>query len=243
MSRGERRLTSLLKRFRTRPWQSLPIDRENNPWRGDRDREASIRSWRATCRVEPRAAARPSSLPVRFDTRDARADGGMRQVELSRDRVVLRRAVRGMRMAINVRVNDFLGIAVREADDGQMLVLVHRDPGLSIPLLMSTDSDEIERASDTWGEVFALPRISEDAEQIAEPAARRRRHQCHQDPPSEDPDAPPQRPRDVGDDGSPRRARDHRAELDPVSEATGSATDAGNRAAMVSSGRSRAFAK
>jgi len=89
---------------------------------------------------------------------------------------VLRRAVRGMRMAINVRVHDFLGIAVREADDGQMLVLVHRDPSLSIPLLVSTDDDEIEQASGAWGEIFALPRISEDTEQVREPAARRRRH-------------------------------------------------------------------
>ncbi|WP_315835216.1 DUF6101 family protein [Bradyrhizobium prioriisuperbiae] len=118
----------------------------------------------------------PFSLPLRFDTRDARADGGMRQVEISRDRVVLRRAVRGMRMAINVRVNDFLGIAVREADDGQMLVLVHRDPSLSIPLLVSTDDTEIEQACDAWGEIFALPRISEDTEQVREPAPRRRRH-------------------------------------------------------------------
>lgn len=119
----------------------------------------------------------PFSLPVRFDTRDARADGGTRQVEINRDRVVLRRAVRGMRMAINVRVNDFLGIAVRETeDDGQMLVLVHRDPSLSIPLLISADSDEIEQASGAWGEIFALPRIDEDAEQVREPAARRRRH-------------------------------------------------------------------
>lgn len=176
MSRGERRLTSLLKRFRTRPWQSLPIDRENNPGGEIRIVRRQFGAGGPPAGLSRVLRLDPFSLPVRFDTRDARADGGMRQVELSRDRVVLRRAVRGMRMAINVRVNDFLGIAVREADDGQMLVLVHRDPGLSIPLLMSTDSDEIERASDTWGEVFALPRISEDAEQIAEPAARRRRH-------------------------------------------------------------------
>lgn len=118
----------------------------------------------------------PFSLPVRFDTRDARADGGMRQVEINRDRVVLRRAVRGMRMAINVRVNDFLGIAVRESDEGQTIVLAHRDPSLSIPLLTSTDDDEIEQTSDAWGEIFALPRISEDTGQASEPAARRRRH-------------------------------------------------------------------
>ncbi len=41
----------------------------------------------------------------------------MRQVELHRERVVLRRAVQGMRMAINVRVSDFLGVALRGSDD------------------------------------------------------------------------------------------------------------------------------
>jgi hypothetical protein len=113
---------------------------------------------------------------VRFDTRDARADGGLRHVEISRDRVVLRRAVRGMRMAINVRVDDFLGIAVRAADDGHLLVLVHRDPSLSIPLLASDDRAEIDQAAQHWGASLALALIDEDAISDAQPAQRRRRH-------------------------------------------------------------------
>jgi len=60
----------------------------------------------------------PLSLPVSFAAHDIRADGGVRQIELHRERVILRRAVHGMRMAINVRVSDFLGVAVREAGDG-----------------------------------------------------------------------------------------------------------------------------
>ncbi|MDU6833209.1 MAG: hypothetical protein E6417_24655, partial [Bradyrhizobium sp.] len=46
----------------------------------------------------------PLSLPVSFSAHDTRADGGIRQVELHRERVVLRRAVSGMRMAVNLRV-------------------------------------------------------------------------------------------------------------------------------------------
>jgi hypothetical protein len=118
----------------------------------------------------------PFSLPVRFDARDARADGGVRQVEISRDHVVLRRAVRGMRMAISVRVNEFQGIAIREADDGRMLVLVHHDPSLSIPLLVSTDRDEIQQACFVWSGIFALPCIEEIAARNRKPAQRRRRH-------------------------------------------------------------------
>jgi len=118
----------------------------------------------------------PLTLPVRFDTRDARADGGLRHVEISRDRVVLRRAVRGIRMAINVRVHDFLGLAVRAADEAHLLVLVHRDPSLSIPLLMSADQAEIEAATRNWGAALAIDLIDEDTVGDGKPASRRRRH-------------------------------------------------------------------
>jgi hypothetical protein len=118
----------------------------------------------------------PLSLPMRFDTRDPRADGGVRQVEIRNNQVILRRAVQGIRMAINVRVDEFRGLAVRQADESQMLVLVHHDPSLSIPLLFSTDSDEILHASFTWSDMFALPLIEEDGSCNRPPAPRRRRH-------------------------------------------------------------------
>ena len=114
----------------------------------------------------------PLSLPVSFSAHDVRADGGTRQVELHRERVVLRRAVHGMRMAINVRVNEFLGVALREANDAKMLVLAHRDPSLTVPLCVSTDSEEIATAWRMWSEIFALPQLQDNAR---EPAPRRRR--------------------------------------------------------------------
>jgi hypothetical protein len=116
----------------------------------------------------------PLSLPLRFDAQDTRADGGVRQIELHRERVVLRRAVHGMQMAVNVRVSDFLGVALRGLDDAQMLVLVHRDPALNIPLGVSSDAEEITSAWQIWSEIFALPQLPED--KTCEPAARRRRH-------------------------------------------------------------------
>jgi hypothetical protein len=116
----------------------------------------------------------PLSLPVRFDAHDVRADGGIRQFELHRERVVLRRALHGMQMAINVRVSDFLGVALRGIDDAQMLVLAHRDPSLSVPLCVSSDAEEIASAWQIWSDIFSLPQLPED--KISEPAARRRRH-------------------------------------------------------------------
>ncbi len=115
----------------------------------------------------------PLSLPVSFDAHDMRADGGVRQVELHRERVVLRRALHGMRMAVNVRVSDFLGIALRDEDDGQMLALVHRDPSLTIPLCVSCDQEEITTAWQLWSDILRLPLLTEKK---SEPAPRRRRH-------------------------------------------------------------------
>jgi hypothetical protein len=79
-----------------------------------------------------------------------------------------------MRMAVNLRVRDFLGVGLRGKDDAQMLVLVHRDPSLTIPLCVSSDADEIAAAWQMWSDIFALPQLPEDKRR--DPAARRRRH-------------------------------------------------------------------
>jgi hypothetical protein len=115
----------------------------------------------------------PLSLPISFHAHDIRADGGVRQVELHRERVVLRRAVQGMRMAVNVRVSDFLGVALRGIGESQLLVLKHRDPSLTVPLFVSDDPDEIAAHWLMWSELFALPQLNEDT--AREPAPRRRR--------------------------------------------------------------------
>jgi len=138
-----------------------------------------VRRQTATSGFNPAGSGRalrldPLSLPVSFDAHDARADGGVRRIELHRERVVLHRAIHGMQMAVNVRVRDFLGVALRGIDDVQMLVLVHRDPSLSIPLGTSSDRDEISAAWQMWSDIFALPQLPED--KACEPAARRRRH-------------------------------------------------------------------
>jgi hypothetical protein len=111
-----------------------------------------VRRQTATSGFNPAGSSRalrldPHSLPIRFEAHDTRADGGVRNIELHRERVVLRRAVSGMQMAINVRVSDFLGVALCGIDDAQVLVLVHRDPSLSIPLCVSSERGEIADAS------------------------------------------------------------------------------------------------
>lgn len=150
------------------------IDREHNPG----GETKAVRRQTATGGSDSAGSGRslrldPLSLPVSFSTHDMRADGGIRQVEIHRERVVLRRAVSGMRMAVNVRVSDFRGIALRATEDAHMLVLLHRDPSLSVPLCVLADGDEIESAWAMWSETFELPQLRDQAKEAA-PRRRRR---------------------------------------------------------------------
>src|SRR5437868_9067560 len=109
---------ALLRQYRHGSATVSCIDREHNPG----GETKAVRRQTATSGINPAGSSRvlrldPLSLPQSFDAHDVRADGNVRNVEIHRERVVLRRAVQGMRMAINVRVSDFLGIALRGLDD------------------------------------------------------------------------------------------------------------------------------
>ena len=87
-----------------------------------------VRRQTAVGRAMPAGSSRderldPFSLPVRFAATDKAADGRVRTVELTRERVVVRRAVRGIKMAVNLPVTAYLGVALRmeppEGDDAR----------------------------------------------------------------------------------------------------------------------------
>ena len=54
----------------------------------------------------------PFALPLRYTASDAAADGRVRDIELHRARVVVRRSLAGMRMALNMPLKAFAGIAM-----------------------------------------------------------------------------------------------------------------------------------
>ena len=103
----------------------------------------------------------PCGLPVRFSASDAAADGRVRDVELHRERVVVRRSLHGMRMALNMPVAAFAGISLRlESDeDGDVLavVLEHADPSLTLPLFLTSQADEAVAEWRAWSEVLDVP--------------------------------------------------------------------------------------
>jgi hypothetical protein len=104
----------------------------------------------------------PFALPVRFSATDAAADGRSREVELTRERVVVRRAVAGIRMAVNLPISAYRGVAIRTSADGASVVLEHRDPALALELYVAPDGDEVAAEWRTWGHVLGVPLLVAD---------------------------------------------------------------------------------
>ena len=125
----------------------------------------------------------PLALPVRFTASDAGADGRVRHVELDRERVVLRRAVRGIRMAVKLPVAAFLGVALRlvpsegerrpiSSPSGSSIAITR----LSVPLFAAPDGDDVVAEWQPWGRVLRLPLLVAEADgTLREPFRQHRR--------------------------------------------------------------------
>jgi Family of unknown function (DUF6101) len=121
----------------------------------------------------------PMALPVRFPAFDGGADERVRLVELHRERVIVRRAVRGMRMAVSVPVSAFLGVAIRivppdaQTDGAIAVILEHRDPALSIPVFLAADGTDVVAEWQLWAQILDCPLLVADAEgELREPFRR-----------------------------------------------------------------------
>jgi len=119
----------------------------------------------------------PFSLPARFAASDAAADERVRQVVLTRERVVVRRSLAGMRMALNLPLAVFAGVAIRvlvgECGACATVALEHKDPSLVLPLFESSEPDEAFAEWRAWGKVLGLPLlVAEEDGVLREPFAR-----------------------------------------------------------------------
>jgi hypothetical protein len=121
----------------------------------------------------------PFALPVRYAACDAGADGHVRHIELDRERVVLRRAVRGIRMNVGVPVSAFRGVLLRTLppEGGEpaaaAVTLEHRDSALSVPLFIASEGDEALAQWKCWGRVLGLPLLVVDGDgSLREPLRR-----------------------------------------------------------------------
>ena len=110
----------------------------------------------------------PFALPLRYAASDAAADGRVREIELHPRRVVVRRTLAGMRMALNLPLASFTGIGLKlmpgcaEREAAVAVVLAHADPGLALPLYLSREADEAMAEWRVWGAVLGLPLLVEE---------------------------------------------------------------------------------
>jgi Family of unknown function (DUF6101) len=117
----------------------------------------------------------PFGLPVRFSASDAVADGRVRDVELHRERVVLRRSLHGMRMALNMPIAAFDGVSLRlvpgesAAEDALAVVLKHSDPALTLPLFVTSQPDEALAEWRAWGQVLGVPLLLAEQSATSQP--------------------------------------------------------------------------
>jgi hypothetical protein len=115
----------------------------------------------------------PFALPVRFSATDASADGRVREVELHRERVVLRRSLCGMRMALNMPVAAYEGISLRlvtgegGAEDALIVVLKHRDPALTLPLFVTPQAEEALAEWRAWSQLLGLPLLLAEQDAVS----------------------------------------------------------------------------
>ena len=120
---------------------------------------------------------------MRFEAADEAADERLRVVDLHRERVVLRRSVRGMRMALNMPVAAYRGVAIRllaisEAKPADRSLSCSNTPipALSLPLFSFAEADDIVAEWQSWGRVLGLPLlVAEGDGTLREPFARHRR--------------------------------------------------------------------
>lgn len=104
----------------------------------------------------------PFALPVRYTAGDTAADGRVREIELHPRRVVVRRTLAGMRMALNLPLSAFAGVGLRMMPGEVAIILAHEDPALVLPLFHSSTGDDVVADWRAWGSALGLPLLVED---------------------------------------------------------------------------------
>jgi hypothetical protein len=140
----------------------------------------------------------PFTLPVRYSATLGGGAGARRAeatIFLDRDEAIVKRtSPAGVALTYRVPVKTFDGVAVRMTPVGQAgdievtVELMHRDPALSLPLMIADDPADVAADWQAWGRTLGMPllvvgqdgTVAAPVEQIGavtlQPAKQRRRH-------------------------------------------------------------------
>jgi hypothetical protein len=108
----------------------------------------------------------PFAKSCSFQVYDSGADFQTRHIELHQDHIVIKRYVKGMRMAFRMPLCAFKGVMMNtQVLDRQALAcvtLVHQDEALSVPLYIAEDSDDILAQWRIWSKKLHVPLLTQD---------------------------------------------------------------------------------
>jgi hypothetical protein len=134
--------------------------------------------------AEAKASVRldPYALPQRFRY-DTGLSGEASEAAVVLDRglaTISRRLPSGIPMAMRMPMDIFEGVAVRmvPASDGSedvtiVVELLHRDPMLSLPLMVTTEMDDVIADWRAWGRILGVPLLLVDADGSYRPVETR----------------------------------------------------------------------
>ena len=113
----------------------------------------------------------PHALPVRYAARDSGADGQVRNIELDRERVVLRREVRGIPMKVGVprdriprRHHAHTAARRRASRPPSPSCSNIATTALTVPLFVATEGDDAMAQWKSWGRVLGVPLLVADGD-------------------------------------------------------------------------------
>ena len=121
----------------------------------------------------------PLSLPQSFRYRTGLpGEAGEAAVVLDRASArISRRLPSGLPMATQMAIESFEGVAVRMAPiDGEVMIvleILHRDPLLSLPLMVTREMDDVVADWRAWGRVLCLPLLMVEADGSYHPVEAR----------------------------------------------------------------------
>lgn len=92
-----------------------------------------------------------------------RSEGGVKRVEVSSERICIRRTIAGLETWVNVPTQSYRGVALRAAADGMFeIALPHVDPGLDLVLARAPDDRDVIALWRRYGRMVGLPLLVED---------------------------------------------------------------------------------
>jgi hypothetical protein len=104
-----------------------------------------------------------------------RAEDGVQRVAFGRDVVTVSRRIAGLETKVNIPTSSFRGVTLKAAHDGSFdIVLLHVDPGLSVPLSHAPDDADVIASWREFGRLTGLPLLVEDAEGRLQPMVEER---------------------------------------------------------------------